>query len=99
MAAAAAMTEPIAAINIARSCHVAGVAVSDTETIAPPPANEFIADDTGLTLWRAELDGITVRRVFNGVLVEAFHGDHRLVHTLSADHAKHLAKLLSEAAE
>lgn len=71
--------------------------MSETETIPPP--NEFVCDDSGLTLWRAELDGITVHKVFNGVTIDAFQGQNRVTFTLSADHARHLTKLLTEAVE
>lgn len=51
-------------------------------------------------MWRAEIDGISVRRVFNGVQVKAFRGADAISFTLSSGEARHLSSLLlREAAE
>lgn len=73
--------------------------MSETENISTPPPNCFICDDDGLTLWRAELDGISVRKVFDGVFIEVFRGSQRLSFTISGNEASHLAALLLKSSE
>jgi hypothetical protein len=73
--------------------------MSDADITKSPPPNAFVADEFGVTRWRAELDGITVRRVFKGVLVETFEGDRRIAHTVTSEVARHLGRLLIGAAE
>lgn len=71
--------------------------MSETENISTPPPNFFICDDDGLTLWRAEMDGISIRKVFNGFFIEVFRGAQRLSFTISGNEASHLSALLMKA--
>jgi hypothetical protein len=73
--------------------------MSDADITKFPPPNEFVADISGLTRWRAAFDGITVRPVFKGILVEAFQAEQTVSFTITHEQAHHLAKLLVEAAE
>lgn len=74
--------------------------MSETESMKCPPPRVFVSDADGLTMWRAEIDGISVRRVFNGVQVKAFRGADAISFTLSSGEARHLSSLLlREAAE
>ncbi|MBN9078546.1 MAG: hypothetical protein BGN87_00285 [Rhizobiales bacterium 65-79] len=73
--------------------------MSDADITKLPPPNEFAADDGGLTRWHAAFDGITVRPVFKGVFIEAFRGDQTVGFSLTQEQARHLAKLLAEAAK
>ena len=73
--------------------------MSDADSMACPPPNILAADADGLTMWRAEFDGISVRRVFNGMHLEARRGDTHLSFTLTAAQARHLGALLHGHAE
>lgn len=73
--------------------------MSETENISIAAPDCFICDDSGLMKWRPALDGISVRRVFDGVHLGLFRGDVSLSFTLTAVQARHIASLLcSEAA-
>ncbi|WP_157928856.1 hypothetical protein [Pararhizobium haloflavum] len=71
--------------------------MSDTDTMPLPPET-FFADASGVMQWRAEIDGITVRRAFKTVVVTAMRGETQLSYTLTPHHARHLAALLTAAA-
>lgn len=73
--------------------------MSETENTSIAAPDCFICDDSGLMKWRPALDGISVRRVFDGVHLGLFRGDVSLSFTLTAVQARHIASLLcSEAA-
>lgn len=71
--------------------------MSETAIKSCPPPNEFFVGPEGITLWRAEIDGISIRSAFKSVVVEAFQGDQKISHTISAAHARHLIALLQDA--
>lgn len=72
--------------------------MSETDSIKVPPPNRFIAEDCGLTRWRAETDDITVRAVYKGVYLAAHAGKNCVAFTLTVDEARHLAAVLAGAA-
>lgn len=65
-----------------------------------PPVGELLAGDHGLTAWRPQYDGIEISRVpFDRVRLRSFRAAAEVSTDMSADDARHLAKLLTEAAE
>ena len=73
--------------------------MSETENSAFPPVNTFFADDCGITRWHAALDIVSVREVFGGVNLALSHFDSTIAYTLSVEHARHVAALLTKAAD
>lgn len=73
--------------------------MSELDSMVTPPPSEFTSDNTGIIKWRPVFDGITVYKVFNGVRLSVTEGEKNIVFVLNTDQARHIAALLSEAAE
>ncbi len=73
--------------------------MSETENKASPPVNTFFTDNCGVTRWHAALDIVSVREVFDGVNLSLSQGDSTIGFTLSVEHARHVAALLTKAAD